>query len=71
VQDREFRVSSQKDELCASIIALSSGVIWIVIVSLSTMSRNSSGLLRHGHDEPAQLDGVSAASEEWAHAPRD
>ena len=39
----------------AAIIALSSGVLWIVILSLSTMSRSGSGLLWHGHDEPAQL----------------
>src|SRR5215467_9308894 len=50
-----IRVSSKKDELCASMIALSSRVLWIVILSLSTMSRSGSGLLRHGHDEPAQL----------------
>jgi hypothetical protein len=45
----------QSSALIACIITLSYGVVWIVILSLSTMSRSGSDLLQHGHDEPAQL----------------
>jgi len=71
LQNGDFRVSSQEDELCATIIALSSGVLgswysaWVRWAEAAQVCCGTAMTNRRNSD------GVPAASEEWAHALRD